>query len=152
MDAHDNNWWLVHTGEYVLGLLDEQDITVLNRVMQHEPEIEKLVTHWNDWFQPLSEPLTPIDPPAHILTALMHDLPPQTRRSAAAHGSTTASSAAYQANDAAMPAALNNANGFDDGSSLMALLRQNQRQTDLWRSFAGVAVAACLLMSLYFLR
>lgn len=152
MDAHDNNWWVVHTGEYVLGLLDEQDITVLNRVMQHEPEIEKLVTDWADWFQPLSDSLTPIDPPAHILTALMHDLPAQARQSAAASGSTNSSSRAYQSNDAVMPVAQNNANGIDDGSSLMTLLRKNQQQTDRWRSFAGVAVAACLLMSLYFLR
>lgn len=144
MESPDQDWWVVHTGEYVLNMLDEQDTVVLERVIQHEPEIEKLIADWDNWFQPISDSLTPIEPPAKVLSAVLANLPKQPRSSVAANGaaSESQSSGVGKSSSGSVSDAAN-------GTSMMALLRKNQQQTDRWRGFAGLAVVACLLIGLY---
>lgn len=157
MNSPDKDWWIVHTGEYVLGILEAQDTVVLKRVMQHEPDVEKMVADWSNWFQPISDSLTPIEPPAHLLPALLSNLPAQQRRaSATQNGSTGAdgnNSNKSVANSAAN-SSLNQATGtgidsLGDSTSVMALFRKNQKQTDGWRAFAAMAVVAFLGLILY---
>lgn len=149
MDSPDKDWWVVHTGEYVLGLLDEQDTLVLERVMQHEPDIEKMVADWSNWFQPISDSLAPIEPPAHLLPAMLTNLPQRVRRSSAAQSTAqVAADAAANANHSGQLSI--GQDGVHEGASVMHLLRKNQQQTDRWRAFAGMAVVACLLLTLRF--
>lgn len=150
MDNRDNKWWLVHTGEYVLGLLDEQDSKVLKRVMHHEPDVEKLVADWGDCLQPMSDSLPPVEPPEHLLPELMNNLPPQTGRSTQANGAGTSSTGSSQANLAGAQTDGNLGDGFNDGTAIMSLLREKQRQADGWQTFAGLTVVLCLFMCLYF--
>lgn len=158
MDSPDNDWWLVHTGEYVLGLLDEQDAVVLERVMQHEPDIAKMIADWDNYFQPIADSLTPIEPPTQILSSLLANLPQHPPRSAGSDGASAVVGAA-SANGATDTAGTNDTAGaadgvsrsvgLDDGTAVMGLLRKNQQQTDRWRAFAGLAVVACLLLGLF---
>jgi len=161
MQMPDQDWWTVHTGEYVLGLLNEQDTTVLERVMQHEPDVVNLVTDWGNLFQPLSDSLTPIDPPEHILPALLDNLPQQTRRSAstdaanaATHGASDSSSGSAfgsaESGDTVSYGSTHRSTGIDDGASVMGLLKSKEQQTTGWRTFAGLVVAGILLLGLYF--
>ncbi len=137
MDTPDKDWWTVHTGEYVLGLLDKDDRRVLDRIMQHESDVVRMVGQWNDWFQPLSNALTPIEPPDNLLPQIVDRLPKQTRRQTSA-----------AVDDAAMPEY--NQSGIDESASVMQLLRSNQQKTSGWRSFAGLIFAACLLLGLVY--
>lgn len=150
MGARDSDWWLVHTGEYVLGLLEEQDIIVFERVLQHEPAVEKIVADWADLFQPLSNSLTPIEPSAYILSELLEHLPSQASQSKPQNGPSNSVVDLEQANGAAKTVNDQNTGGIANGTTLVKMAGKNEQQSGLWQSLAGLIVAACLLLSLYF--
>jgi len=149
MDSPDSDWWIVHTGEYVLGLLDEQDALVLERVIQHEPDIEKMIANWSSWFQPISDSLTPIEPPSQLLSSLLANLPQQPRRSAANGTGGTAALSAATPNSETGTSGDSAKQTVGTETSVMQLLRKNRQQTDRWRAATGFALAAVLLLILF---
>jgi len=136
MQEPDKDWWVNHTGEYILGLLDESDQLVLERVMEHEPDVETMVHEWRAHFQPLADALTPVEPPAHVLNNLLKDLPPQTR-----NNQKTKRIVGGEASVAGISA--------EGNTSVMQLLRDNHAKTDRWRAFSGLCVAGILLATMF---
>jgi len=160
MHPSDKQWWLSHAGDYVLGLLSDPDRLVFERIMQVDPEVHQLVVDWREKLQPMSDALTPVEPPAHILASLVTNLPEQPMASgvpAHAHGHNNSETVKLE--DGAMYAVADE-NEMDaeeiaeadkqaallaDGTAFQRMLDGKQKSADGWRSFAGWATVACVL-------
>jgi len=75
MHPSDRQWWKTHSVDYVLGLLSNSERLVFERIMQTEPELQHLVIDWREKLHPMSDAVPPIQPPDHILPALIANIP-----------------------------------------------------------------------------
>ncbi len=152
--SDDKEWWINHSGDYVLGLMSNADRLVFERIMHVEPDVQKLVVQWREKLQPLSGALPPIEPPDHILPSLINSLPAVPEKLFAAK---TASSEAVAASVGTAAKKLSNeqtqqadkrAGVLADGTAFMRMIDEKRKSADGWRSFAGVASVACIGMGM----
>ena len=150
----DKDWWIKHSGDYVLGLMSNADRLVFERIMHIEPDVQKLVVQWREKLQPLSAALTPIEPPEHILPSLITSLPVAPEKPP---GAKTASSEAVAASVGTATKKLSKeqtqqadkrAGILADGTAFMRMIDDKQKSADGWRSFAGLASVACIGMGM----
>ncbi len=153
MHPSDKQWWLTHSGDYVLGLLSDADRLVFERIMQVDPEVHQLVVDWREKLQPMSDALTPIEPPDHILASLHTNLPEQPQPAVAVTdgriGDTQTNHENGVEDDADTPdmrsAADKRAAVLADGTAFQRMLNSKQKSADGWRAYAGWATVACVL-------
>lgn len=119
MNTPDREWWIAQSGEYVLGTLDYADWVTFRKTIEHDKDAQRLVAEWENAFQPLADSLTPLEPGSDVWDAI------NTRLFGTPHADST---------------------GFST-----AKLRPNtqslEKRLDRWRSFAGLATAASLLLA-----
>ena len=151
MHPSDKQWWLQHSGNYVLGLLSNPDRLVFERIMQVDPDVAVLVDDWRTMLYPMADALPPLDPPAHILESLTSNLPVQANSRNNAHTQTQRLNAADNADPETKKLAETEAKVLADGTAFQRLLEDKQQRLDSneksangWRSYAGLATVACI--------
>lgn len=148
MHPSDTTWWRTHTGDYVLGLLSDPDRLVLERIIQVDSDVARMVVEWREQLQPMSDALNPIEPPEHIIASLVTNLPEQPEPSSASGalvGNVALADEKDESPDAAtIKLADQRASVLADGTAFQRMIDQKQRQTDGWRSYAGWATVVCV--------
>lgn len=151
MHPSDKQWWLQHSGDYVLGLLSNPDRLVFERIMQVDPDVTQLVDDWRENLYPMADALPPLEPPAHILESLTNNLPPQPSPRSHAHTHAHGLNANNNSDPETMRLAETQAEVLADGTAFQRLLDDKQQRLDSneksangWRSYAGLATIACI--------
>jgi len=101
--AADKQWWKTHAADYVLGLLSNSERLVFERVLLVEPELQSFVIDWRQKLQPMSDALPPVQPPDHILPALITNLPLKSGNTTSRQSSPVSSGRSLPAYNAAQP-------------------------------------------------
>ena len=65
---------IVLAGEYVVGLLSEEDAAAAERRMEIDPEFRSAVAEWRDRLVGLSNAAEPIQPSSDLWTRIVRDL------------------------------------------------------------------------------
>jgi len=137
MNSPDQDWWIAQSGEFVLGTLSSADWATFAKAAQHNEEAQRLIAEWEETFQPLADALEPVTPPHHVWAGIQARLSGEP----AEHGIDTDEFDLYETTDSQ----------YDDSvASLLDQRRINkslERKAGLWRSFAGLATAASILLA-----
>jgi len=89
MHPSDLPWWKTHSADYVLGLLTNAERLVFERILPIEPELQEYVVDWREKLQPMADAVPSIQPPDHILPALIANIPVTTYKDSAKDHSST---------------------------------------------------------------
>lgn len=73
-DAPDHDDDRALTGEYVLGLLPEDERAAFEARLEAEPDLRAMVRAWSEDLVHLSDAVAPVAPPAHVLGRIERDL------------------------------------------------------------------------------
>jgi len=190
MHPSDVQWWRAHAADYVLGLLSNSERLVFERILPTEPKLQEFVVDWRQKLHPISDAIPPIQPPDHILPALIANIPVATDQEESPYddsydddlSSTLDNSASVGRAMVVASAGASSANEFDDydddsnsqmvshagvdhthshldpnasaevladGTAFMQLVESKQAGMDSWRTFAGLATAACMLVGIF---
>lgn len=144
MNSHDKEWWQQQSGEYVLGTLSTEDRLVIETITRTEPEIAAMIVQWQERLQPLSDELQPVEPPEHVWRSIQASIDIDSIVS----GNELEP---VKNNTSFTPAEPIRPVGVDQLAPLAerSRYRKLNKQVDLWRGFAGLASAVCLLMGLF---
>lgn len=153
MNSHDKEWWQQQSGEYVLGTLSHEDRLVIETITRTEPDVSAMIVQWQERLQPLNDDLQMVKPPAHIWQSIRASIDIDAIVSGNTPSATQLSPDLESGDIANFSAPAPGAAGTNDSFEPMhvdrARYRKLGKKVDLWRSVAGLAMAACLLMTLF---
>ena len=66
MNSPDERWWSVRAGEYVLGTLQGNDLTLFKRMLAHDTSLQSHVSSWEQQLAGLNHTATPKKPGEHV--------------------------------------------------------------------------------------
>jgi len=122
MNSPDREWWIEQSGEYVLGTLSHSEWLAFRKAAEHDKDAQRLIMEWEQTFQPLADALQPVKPPLTVWADIKDRI-------------------------SAAPGAVGREGNVVSIGSSAAGSKQLQKKIDRWRSFAGLATAASILLA-----
>ncbi|MBX2885924.1 MAG: anti-sigma factor [Granulosicoccus sp.] len=122
MNSPDEEWWDLQAGEYVIGTLSLAERTTFAKLVESDPDALRRVVWWETRLAHLDRDVVPVDPPAAVWQGIQQRLQ---------HGNTRQS-----------------ATQVADLAEASRRIRDQQQSLSVWRGFAALASAACLVLAI----
>lgn len=136
MGSHEEQWWSVRAGEYVLGTLRGEDLRLFEQILAHDTSMRAEVTAWERRLAPLHETATAATPGPHVWPTILDRI-----RQLPVHDNeriTSNSTSAFEPGS----------NGADQShpATLQSKTATLARHSRVWPAVAGLATAASLVL------
>ena len=137
MNSHDEQWWVLQAGEYVLGTLPATERATFEKLLEHDTDARDYVSWWEERLAHLDTSAERITPPVHVWQSITERLDFDAAQGTAADTTADTSDAPVAAQPHPHP------------HSTHLPLNQHSamgRRVTLWRGLTGLATAASLLL------
>jgi len=142
MNSPDEHWWSVRAGEYVLGSLADNDLILFEQILAHDTGVKAEVAQWEQRLAGLNETTSERKPAEHVWPLILERVRRLDSGSAGSDQQQLADNAAAEFQ----------ATGNDVAESGVVRPMASSRQLQLWKSLAGLATAASIVLGVLLLQ
>jgi len=148
MNTPEEKWWLVRSGEYVLGTLRGRDLELFEKILAHDTAVQAEVARWERQLATLNKTASPKVPGSDLLPGLMTRI--RASENDRLHGNGEHPNSEHPISDQTARSVAVTSPPVDELKTSKALpISPSQRVSSsrLWPTLTGLATAACLVLS-----
>lgn len=142
MNSPDERWWSVRAGEYVLGTLQDNDLILFERILAHDTSVQVEVARWEQHLAGLNETTSAHTPGEHVWPQILERIRHIDNGVISSDQKRRVDSSSVESG----------ATGNEFVQSGVVRQITSSRKLQLWKSIAGLATAASIVLGVLLLR